>query len=83
MGLGRFLFEPAPLSRTLAFLLLYAGGGNDGLAAAEVVEEGRIEGLKLGCPRLDQSMAVRKRLLGRKERTWWISRSESLEGRNS
>ena len=62
MGLGRFRFEPAPLSRTLAFLLLYAGGGNDGLAAAEAVEEGRIEGLKLGCPRLDQSMVVRSYL---------------------
>jgi len=70
MGLGRFRFEPAPLSRTLAFLLLYAGGGNDGLAAAEAVEEGRIEGLKLGCPRLDQSMVVRKKVLERKEGTW-------------
>lgn len=69
MGLGRFRFELAPLSRTLAFLLLYAGG-SDGLAAAEAVEEGRIEGLKLGCPRLDQSMVVRKKLLERKEGTW-------------
>jgi hypothetical protein len=70
MGLGRFRFELAPLSRTLAFLLLYAGGGSDRLAAAEAMEEGRIEGLKLGCPRLDQSMIVRKKLLERKEGTW-------------
>jgi hypothetical protein len=69
MGLGRFLFELAPLSRTLAFLLLYAGGGNGGLAAAEAVDEG----LKLGCPRLDQSMVVRKKLLERKEGTWYRS----------
>jgi hypothetical protein len=66
MGLGRFRFGPAPLSRTLAFRLLYAGEGNDGLATDEIVEV-RIEGLKLGCPRLDQSIFARKRLREKKE----------------
>jgi hypothetical protein len=47
--------------------LLYAGEGNDGLATDEIVEV-RIEGLKLGCPRLDQSIFARKRLREKKER---------------